>query len=1556
MQKGGFLNEKIFDIDTDKVTDYNSIINDEIEANNSIDNTSILVNKNINPEINKYFEKSNPELYSKINDVVSKIQLILSRIIPFYNSNKIFENIAQSTNMYIKKDKILYVLSDNNAPNENKYMINNKLNLSIIDYSITNIVNKEFIPLNHIANTPDIKYIFMSMLYEEAILSSFINMVEIKDGIVVLKDVIKNNKTIKPYCDMIFQNLFIFRILEDGKTITCKSTKSFQNILTIFILTGDLHCVYILCNSFKNISEDIILNTESNDIIFKINKKDVNNIKKIMDIMKKILIKNIYNPKQSVLHNIDYINNIIKNRIKIIIIDDVIEDMEDGLLDIDNINNKYGLNLQSYNDIDMINSNPKFTEITTSLNSRLTDLKQHLNEDRVRFSHIINEPKYKIFIDNFIKTHDSKNKQSKISQEEIDERKRESNKRKQLEKEETLRKSDKDKTQKSEKDTSVQTVVLSEYDSKFPKLSRGGGPNKESNNILTVIIKNINKFKDALVDSRLSDTYDITNIIDMIRMKEEQLNKLIDEIKFLDPDNLKNIKIYKIIFEKIKALKTTYNEYQEKLNTQQSHYDSLKKGKTHKDILYSKRNNYDNTSTIEGYISQIKDIHTKINNKIEYLQKIPFNEYIKYKIEKLNTKKSNEPVISTDTILLVLQIISEIMRVTNNNILDLIYYYNFYNMVEICYRLIDRKESKKALNDITNLNKIINLKKEYIYIELLFEIINFVYMIKECATIDMILTYHILDSFISSTLQLLNNTSNFNINIITHSISDDRFIEDDYANHGENLNYGLNTNVVLNNFLHFNTSFYLYGQGNMEPSVYFKSSRTQGDCGESTLFNLINYLIYNKTTKLLDWTILPNTTIPGLIELYKKYNTVDLVQENRNKFYSILHDMTFIYVPAQSLQEADIEMIYVDIYNLDNNKVQYSSITPIYKGFNMRPSYYTFTRVFNRLFGVNKNLFETENLFQIITTDSLKNIINTFNTQPISYTVINFGINSGAGQFKINDLIVMLNSGHADFTNRSRFVKTSKITLYNIGLSDIAKSLNLKRNAYLYFNNTVGLFDKNIILKLYLINYVVLFSDKCYNYISKLLKTLINLHIKQKDNYKESMFLDDVIQSEGADISIIDEIEFFELYKALIDLYADNIKNNYENYEINFYIDENVDRFKPPLILSPIDVLQIDLGMYYKCKYFKYYIDKFKFIKPKIIYKIISISNIGKKSLDYYIMIYRDNFDKLREHTEFSTKYQKNLAFGFKLIIDKIFLYKKNDTEPFHVYFNNIYNTDYNNESLIDFYKIIILYYLIYWQNISKIHRFDFIDFNYSNYEYILYLLNVKSPSNNKNVFRYNNTVFDLNKLTGLDLINYIDNMSWFYHYDMTTGEMDSLSSKKYINKEGKLDYKKIFKSAKEVMMFIIKFPSTSSNINIEEKFVENFNTYYKTFYDKTKLLDVYNIIYNMYKKLFYQECIAILTTKKKDIYMIESKEDQKTITKGPLKGTIINITHEYYRYIVLTNNEVDLISKKYKKFFGDKFYDFEHEMTDYTVIPMGDNKELRKHIKLEIILRNRNN
>ena len=419
----------------------------------------------------------------------------------------------------------------------------------------------------------------------------------------------------------------------------------------------------------------------------------------------------------------------------------------------------------------------------------------------------------------------------------------------------------------------------------------------------------------------------------------------------------------------------------------------------------------------------------------------------------------------------------------------------------------------------------------------------------------------------------------------------------------------------------------------------------------------------------------------------------------------------------------------------------------------------------------------------------------------------------------------------------------------------------------------------------------------------------------------------------GSFMSSFTNNEFYELYKSILNFYADNIKLHIDLYEYTTYIN---DRRR---------VIDFDINIYFKSDYLKYFIDRFNFSQVRtggIIYKISGIKKLDNKSLGYFVIIFKDQLDFYIHY------YPRQIFHGLQEIIRKIFLYKKNNNESFNEYFNKIYNTSYNNHELKLFYNdIITKYYNLFDRfNIEK-HHFESSKFNYSNIEYITLLLNSTYIDNislvSKHIFTQKNTIFELKNLTGYDLIQYLEN----HLIGRFISSSPSLSELKYRDQiTGKFNYTKMFGSAKQVVWFIVQFKSVSVKEDLNERFVENFNTFFETEYTFDSLIKLYNTIYPMYEKIFYQECIEILTNRNQSKYLIKTN---KEIKKGI---TYINMN---YKFTIYTNNNMDTISKKFKKlFFDDKFIVFYNDktMNKYNKIKQDENTMVMKHIVLDIVSR----
>ena len=1481
IQKAGFLNENLFEID--KTNNYNNMINTTIETNNSIDHINLINmdNKsNINPDIRQYFDKKNLDSFEKLEDLKSKLNIIFSKIVPFYNIpfNNLFKDSGiPSSTIYINKNKYLYQLSS--EVRENKFMINKKMNLKVVENeNIDNyqVISKEIIPLGNINDCENLKHIFLSMVYSDNIISSFINMVEIKDGIVVLKENIKENNHIKAHCDLFFQNLLYFKVLDNG-TIDINPTKSLNNILKIFILTGNIDAIYnIFCagGGYYNelvinetsdllINDDIKSKTKTIDFDVHIMDNPINIIKKLKELLK----EKIYNKTKSVLYNINTIYDIIYNKIKINIINDDIDNMVKDI----NKMNKFGIN--NYNDIVNIKTNIKFKEYKDTLNKKIEEIKKQKETDTGLLYEMIKKmivlSEYKQLIDRFKILISKKDEEAKGS--------------------------------KSKKPKKEPVLVKSPEDT-----------------IFDTIKQNIDIFKKTV--SNQDNTIELSILFKQIDDAPNEIKKIQTILLKLDP---KKDNIFIIIDNDIKNLRKKLDDL-DKFEINYKERDIKKK-----DFKLSSDSSelaYDDPYSILEKLSIMK---INIKEKIEKLSTMSFNDIIKNKKFKFNNKKEAMAKKKDIVQLLIklIYIVEHFKILKQSDILDLIYYYNFYYIFEFSYKIINRHDTE-VTNDITHLNTIINTIKEHIYIDLIFEILKLFNITYTSYTNDDFLTLHILDVFIASTLKILRTTEYFNINIITHYNKENRTPISDKS---------------LNKFF-YSSNFYLMGPHRMNPSANFKSSSYASDCGELTLFNLINYLIFNNVTNKLDSTMLPPNTRPELISLYNEYNTVSSMDLNIQKFYNILHDLTFNYVASGPNID---NRIYNDIYDQNYNKVEYTSLLPTQKyiGFDMRPNYITFVRVLNRLLGSDDLDVNT------INTDTLHTIIDTFKIQLDTYhytSNIEHNYPTSIIDIKKNtqdkNLEIFLSYGHAYIINTKDFSESA------IKLSNIQNKLSrffptMRRNAYIQIDPDISIYNKACIMKLYLVNYMELFSDICYlNTLYFLIKLLKETIEENKDNYTDSMYLDKINEHgklagqknptrRGSFMSSFTNNEFYELYKSILNFYADNIKLHIDLYEYTTYIN---DRRR---------VIDFDINIYFKSDYLKYFIDRFNFSQVRtggIIYKISGIKKLDNKSLGYFVIIFKDQLDFYIHY------YPRQIFHGLQEIIRKIFLYKKNNNESFNEYFNKIYNTSYNNHELKLFYNdIITKYYNLFDRfNIEK-HHFESSKFNYSNIEYITLLLNSTYIDNislvSKHIFTQKNTIFELKNLTGYDLIQYLEN----HLIGRFISSSPSLSELKYRDQiTGKFNYTKMFGSAKQVVWFIVQFKSVSVKEDLNERFVENFNTFFETEYTFDSLIKLYNTIYPMYEKIFYQECIEILTNRNQSKYLIKTN---KEIKKGI---TYINMN---YKFTIYTNNNMDTISKKFKKlFFDDKFIVFYNDktMNKYNKIKQDENTMVMKHIVLDIVSR----
>jgi hypothetical protein len=373
------------------------------------------------------------------------------------------------------------------------------------------------------------------------------------------------------------------------------------------------------------------------------------------------------------------------------------------------------------------------------------------------------------------------------------------------------------------------------------------------------------------------------------------------------------------------------------------------------------------------------------------------------------------------------QINKEILDATSSiysSGIDLVNSYNFYDLLDNCKEL-DKKITEYTPGTkhdfdvrVTTINNIIKRKKGVTRYFLLLEVVNLKRLFNRAArklgyprSIIFNFGTYLIDIF---TVYRINQELEvpFNINLLTHK----------FHNYRDNISYVsvYDRQIVQQIYNQLEEQFINFSYGSY--------SRGTSDCGESTILNLINYLIWDKDTNTLRHDWLPENTIKGLKDFYLKNNTFTSFNAPiREQFNELLY--TFEYI----MQNTDY-YLQTDRYSGEINFKVYStgittnkSYTPIltfsdamsnfiydeegiiipgkeeitYTGWRIKPGYISFVRLFNNIFGFNKlhDKYNENKVMRNANLDSLKEILLTFQNPNIQSMLDTYTVHTGRTPF-----------------------------------------------------------------------------------------------------------------------------------------------------------------------------------------------------------------------------------------------------------------------------------------------------------------------------------------------------------------------------------------------------------------------------------------------------------------------------------------------------------------------------------------------------------------------------
>lgn len=229
-------------------------------------------------------------------------------------------------------------------------------------------------------------------------------------------------------------------------------------------------------------------------------------------------------------------------------------------------------------------------------------------------------------------------------------------------------------------------------------------------------------------------------------------------------------------------------------------------------------------------------------------------------------------------------------------------------------------------------------------------------------------------------------------------------------------------------------------------------SPTLGDgrpmCGEVTILNFLNFLLFNKTTKQIDYTYLPDVTKANNLPLTDFYRTyTDIKKYNKDKtlissFFDFYKHIPFKIIPGIDDKVDYSERYYSDqfwqcVYKFNKQKSS-GADTIIDLGIELRVTYFNMVRVLSYVLKLPAPLdlqtIESRYSDTLFLTNALKEIMLLFNNPDVRDITSEYSLDKDPLAVPLN---VVFKGGYLMLGRHSEFhlIKASKF-------ADIAKKFN----------------------------------------------------------------------------------------------------------------------------------------------------------------------------------------------------------------------------------------------------------------------------------------------------------------------------------------------------------------------------------------------------------------------------------------------------------------------------------------------------------------------------------
>ena len=546
-----------------------------------------------------------------------------------------------------------------------------------------------------------------------------------------------------------------------------------------------------------------------------------------------------------------------------------------------------------------------------------------------------------------------------------------------------------------------------------------GTKKKLVGNILNLFILtgNLNLLYSLFNDNKQTELDLVLPSMDSILVKlkeaEEELKKAEEKLKEMEEYDKQTDEELKKVKEKLSVAKYNYTISEEKIQLKKEENDKseqikdilLKYKFTKADLLKSKRSKNEEVEIENILLTKFKEFIKNISMDIKFTNTniINYLNNIIYEIPEENISTINR--IKTKLLILLTNANDQINGshdFEKNPVRRLVNSYNFYDLLDNCKELDNKISSYKKGDSITDLenqfitiNNIINRNYLVTNFYLLFEIVKLKLKFDR-ASIKLgydnkpfIFGNYLIDIF---TVFRINQEVDvpFNINLLTHDFKLERIINErtpewtwtqsKIAKIYASL-LGTETNIFIN-------------------LSYGKYSRGTSDCAETVILNLINYLIWDKSSNILRYDWLPENTSEGIKKFYRTNNKFTSFNSDvRSTFNELLYGFKYI-MQRDDFNDFDNYKVY-SVASINENNPKKSIVEYIYdedgvlipgekeiqySGYRIRPGYSAFIRLFNTIFGFHNidDKYNENKVMRTLTNDSLKEILLTFKNPNIS--------------------------------------------------------------------------------------------------------------------------------------------------------------------------------------------------------------------------------------------------------------------------------------------------------------------------------------------------------------------------------------------------------------------------------------------------------------------------------------------------------------------------------------------------------------------------------------------